>query len=527
MHNSSTEPQRLIDGLFALSERKFEEVHAKSLDMMRTDVKDPVPYCLLGMITYELGNYPKARELYALSVQYGPKVVRYYACFAQVLLKLGELDLAKQIMDKAIKLGVKDAFIANMLGGSYHIMGLHEDAMQLFERAIMLNATPIAYHQSLAVCQQFLGHFDKAKISYGEMLKRDPDNQLALSNLIDLEKQTKENNYLDKLIPLFEQKTNDPDIALTLGHAIAKTEEDMGNYQASLIWLQKAKALKLKTFNDKILDPAPLFKATRQTYHTSMAPEKNIAEQAPIFVCGLPRTGTTLVDRILSSHMDVTSVGESQIFANGVKIATNAAAPNTTEIDILTKAAKTKMYEVGHYYLDQLKIRAQGAKRTVDKMPLLFLHAGLIHRALPNARIVVLRRGAMDSCLSNYRQLFNVSSSFYQYTCTLKSMAEYYIQFDQLMQHWRETLPKDRFMEIQYEDIVADQENQTRNLLDFCDLSWDDACMRFHENKAAIPTASSVQARQPLYSGSIGRWKKYGDGLDELKQALGNLADPD
>ena len=161
----------------------------------------------------------------------------------------------------------------------------------------------------------------------------------------------------------------------------------------------------------------------------------------------------------------------------------------------------------------------------IDKMPLNFFYAGLIHRAFPDARIIALRRGAMDSCLSNFRQLFSTQYSYYNYTFDLEDIAFFYRQFDSLMSHWRETLPSDRFMEIHYEDIVFDQENQTRRLLEFCNLDFEDACLTFHENAAPVSTASSVQVRQPLYSGSIGRWKKYGDRLEGLRTALGPLAD--
>jgi hypothetical protein len=157
-------------------------------------------------------------------------------------------------------------------------------------------------------------------------------------------------------------------------------------------------------------------------------------------------------------------------------------------------------------------------------MPLNFFYAGLIHRALPNARIIALRRGSMDSCLSNYRQLFSTGYSYYNYTFDLEDTAAYFQSFDSLMRHWREILPPSRFMEVSYEDIVYKQEEQTKRLLNFCDLEWDNACMRFHENVAPVSTASSVQVRQPLYSGSIGRWKKYGSALGPLKSALGDLA---
>jgi len=165
------------------------------------------------------------------------------------------------------------------------------------------------------------------------------------------------------------------------------------------------------------------------------------------------------------------------------------------------------------------------AAQFIDKMPLNFFYVGLIHKALPNSRIIALRRGAMDSCLSNFRQLLSVKESFYNYTFDLQDTAFFYRQFDGLMKCWREALSPDGFMEIHYEDIVHDQENQTRRLLKFCNLEFEEACMRFHENAAPVSTASSVQVRKPLYSGSIGRWKKYGDRLDGLRSALGPIAD--
>ena len=161
----------------------------------------------------------------------------------------------------------------------------------------------------------------------------------------------------------------------------------------------------------------------------------------------------------------------------------------------------------------------------LDKMPLNFFYAGLIHRALPNARIIALRRGAMDSCLSNFRQLFSTQHSFYNYTFDLDDVAWFYRQFDDLMRHWKINLPGHRFTEVRYEDIVFDQENQTRRLLEFCGLGWEEACMNFHENEAPVSTASSVQVRQPLYSRSINRWKKYGTKIDDLLAALGNLVE--
>jgi hypothetical protein len=193
--------------------------------------------------------------------------------------------------------------------------------------------------------------------------------------------------------------------------------------------------------------------------------------------------------------------------------------------ETLIKANKLNLSEIGTDYINITKDLARGSARFTDKMPLNFFYASLIHRALPDAHIVALRRGAMDSCLSNYRQLLTVQDSYYRYTYDLEDTAAFYRLFDDLMVHLREHLPADRFLEIHYERIVHDQEKQTRRLLDFCGLDWDEACLRFHENTAPVATASSVQVRRPLYSDAIDRWKRYGNKLENLKKALGNLAD--
>jgi hypothetical protein len=146
--------------------------------------------------------------------------------------------------------------------------------------------------------------------------------------------------------------------------------------------------------------------------------------------------------------------------------------------------------------------------------------AGLIHRALPDARIVCLRRDPMDSCLSNYRQMFAVDAPLHAYAYDLGWTGEYYVLFDRLVAHWRATLPPDRFMEVRYEDVVSDQETQARRLLDFCGLAWDPAVLEFHRNEAGVATASAAQVRQPVHTGSVGRWRRYGAGLQPLEDTL-------
>ncbi len=514
---------KLLSGLQRIAAKEHKQVHALAIEMIKVNVKDPVPYCLLGTIAAEYGNHIKALELLERAALLGPNNPYFSAYHGQGLTILGRQQDAKAAADRASKHSVDDAHLADTIGVIYSRTGFHECAVPFFEKAVSLNDAPANFHYNLAASLQFLGDFDAAEKAYFETLKRDSKAYRAWSSIVGLKKQTHELNHLPELISLFEDLQDHEDGSLHLGHAIAKSLEDLERYEESLDWLKKAKRLKLGSTDEALFSYEPLFDAAKTT---SKKLSKVSNDASPIFIIGLPRTGTTLVDRIISSHTEVTAAGELNIFPGLIKTATRT--PSNMVMDADTFIASNNLDDealekIGQQYLQSAKELSRGAGRFTDKMPLNFFYAGLIQQALPEAKIIALRRGAMDSCLSNYRQLLTVQHSYYHYTYDLNETANFYRQFDSLMAHWRSTLPSSNFIEVAYEDIVHDQENQTRRLLEFCGLDWQEACMRFHENEAPVSTASSVQVRQPLYSGSIGRWKRYGDKLDGLKAALGDF----
>ena len=511
----------LIDGLKHISEGKFETAHTDAIAMIKRNVNDPVPYYLLGEIAFEHSNFQKAEELFDRACELESENSRYHAARAKLLTKLNRQNEAVEAANKASGLLVDDAFVADNIGVTYSRTGFHEKAVPLFEKAVSLNSTPANFFYNLGASLQFSGEFERAETAYLKAIDRQPDLYRAWSSLVSLSKQTDASNRLEQLVVGFEASADDPDAKLHLGHAIAKTLEDLGRYTESLKWLERAKQKKRSSLGYDVSTDMNLFDAAKSTLQEGWKPRTSDGPD-PIFIVGLPRTGTTLVDRILSSHPDVVSAGELNTFAGLVKSGSNSPSNLVLDIETLAAASHLNLTQIGKQYYEATRDLRRGARRMTDKMPLNFFYAGLIHLALPNARIVCLRRDAMDSCLSNYRQLFSTGFSYYNYTLRLEDTARYYSAFDDLVSHWRRVLPLNRFLEVNYEDIVFDQENQTRKLLEFCDLEWNDACLHFHENTAPVSTASSVQVRQPLYSGSIGRWKKYGSTLDSLKAALGS-----
>jgi hypothetical protein len=307
---------------------------------------------------------------------------------------------------------------------------------------------------------------------------------------------------------------------LHLQYALAKEYEDLKNPEAVFRNLDEANRRRKAELGYSIDFDRSIFERLMERF-----PEKDYfhgagdSSAAPLFVFGMPRTGTTLVDRILSSHPDVESAGELQVMQIAIK--RMARTPSRVALDPLTidVAAMFSPAEVGRQYLLGSQPHRKTNRRFIDKLPLNFLYAGYIARALPEARLVCLRRHPLDTIWSNFRHLFATHFSYYNYSYDLLDTAAYYVLFDRLMKFWSDLFPG-RILQVQYESLVDDQEAQTRQLLAHCGLPWDERCLRFHENEAAVATPSATQVRQPLYRSALGRWRVYERYLESARQYL-------
>lgn len=516
------QPGDQVSGLIAraeaaLARRDYRQTHELCMQALTLAPQTPEAFFLLGVLTSEHDNHAKAVEVFDRAIRLAPNTAHYHAWRGRSLIALNQRSAAIEAAERAVACQPERAQTLDTIGVIFSRAGLHARATQFYRRACDKAPERADYWYNLGTAQQFQGHFEAAETALRETTRLDPDHVKAWSGLLQIVRQSPERNDIAALEALFARLV-EADDRLFIGHALAKAHEDLGQPDAAMAWLGRAKAKKKDQIGYRFAQDAPLFEAARANAAHQGGPGHK--DDAPIFIVGLPRTGTTLVDRILSSHAEVVSAGELTDFSLALKRVTKTPSPYVLDAETLRGGQSIDLASVGRDYIVSARRIVPDARHFIDKMPLNFLCAPLIHRALPNARIICLRRHPADSVLSNYRQHFATEFSYYNYALDLAETAEYYAAFDALIKDFRETLPPDRFTEVAYETIVSDLETEARRLVAFSGLNWDPACLDFHENAAPVATASSAQVRQPLYSSSVGRWRRYRRELGPALEVL-------
>lgn len=505
-------PTDLTKAKSLILDRRYQEAHALCIAAVQETREVDEALLLLGVIAADHDNHAKAIDLYDRALGIRPDKASALAQKGRSLIALSRRGEAVAAADAAASGVVEgDSWTLDTIGVIYSRAGLHGKAIPFYERAVAAAPGQAERHYNLAVALQFAGQMKEAEAAYRACLRLDPDDVRALTGLVQVSKQTEEDNLLAPLQEAYQrlERHEGPDKAdreLHLAHAIAKTLEDMKRPDEAMSALAKGKAAKRAALDYDIAQDEALFEAAIRT--AAYADGAGGSEAQPIFIVGMPRTGTTLLDRVLSSHSEVTSAGELTDFALCLKRAAKTPSRFMLDVETLEAAGRVDLAAVGEAYVRQVRETLQIEGRFVDKMPLNAFYAPLILKALPEARVICLRRSPLDAILSNYRQLFATTFAYYNYALSLEDTAKYYAGFAAMIGAFREALPAERFTEVWYEDLVLALERETRRLLQFCGLDFQPQCLTFHENAAPVATASSVQVRQPIYTGSIGRWRK-------------------
>lgn len=474
---------------------------------------------LLGMAEANQGRLPAALASVqnAVRLRASPE---YLAQLARLLVVARREAEALKVAGEALALNPTDALTLDTIGGVYSRIGAHKEALPCFARAVEKNPQHPQMRFNYAASLNFTGQFAAAEEQYEAAIALNPRFVKAHSSLSSVRTQTPERNHVARLEALLAGTTDSVD-SLHLHYALAKEHEDLKHRDAVFHHLDTANRRRKAELGYDIAFDRAIFEALKCHFadagYFSGPGARLDPSQAPIFVLGMPRTGTTLVDRILSSHPAVESAGELQVMQVGLKRLAQTPGRFALEPETVAAAGSLRPAELGQLYMDNAAPFRKSPRRFVDKLPLNFLYVGYIARALPDARIVCLRRHPLDTVWSNYRHLFATNFSYYSYSYDLLDTAAYYAMFDELMRFWQRQFPG-RVLEVQYETLVENQEAQTRRLLDHCNLPWDERCLSFHANDAAVATPSATQVRQPMYRSALGRWRNYEKYLAPARQ---------
>ena len=512
----------------ALSRGDYRQAHAVLMQVLQTNPAESSAFFLLAILAADHDNHAKAIELFDRAIQHGHAVGPCLARAARSALALNRREEAVERARKAAAEPSLEAVTLDTIGVVYSRAGLHEDAIALYRAATQAAPDVSTYWYNLGAALQFDGDFDGARQAFDTCLALNSADSRARVARVSITGQNRDENDVAALEQAWAQRrANDADAALQIAHTLAKCHEDLGDPNLAMAWLARGKAEKLQHVADREADDAALFAAARELAAT-MPVQASPSGTGPIFITGMPRTGTTLVDRIVSSHADMASAGELSDFSVLLKRALGTKGAFVLDAATLKASGTSNLEGVGEAYMRSVRTALGLSGRFTDKMPLNIFFAPAILAAIPSARVICLRRHPADTALSNYRQLFATAFSYYAYAYDLERTARYVVAFNGLIQGFQAALPQDRFTIVDYESILDDQEAATRSILDFCALEFDPACLRFHENTAPVATASAAQVRQPLYTGSRGRWKRYRPALDpalDILRAAG-LLDP-
>jgi tetratricopeptide (TPR) repeat protein len=437
---------------------------------------------------------------------------------AQCLLALGQLAQACTAAGAAQQVAPSDPAFWDALGGVFTRSGDQPSALAAYERGLALAPNSARLHFNRAAVRRFMGDLAGAEADYDRVIVIDPSDFEAYRNRADLRAQTALRNHVSELERVLVERRPPWQGEVLLRYALAKEHEDLGEHEKSLQHLARGARLRREHLRYDVKGDVATVGWIIEAFPGSSPPFPGAPEEAPIFIVGLPRSGSTLLDRILGSHSRVHSAGELDCFAQALVAAVRRTTGRSrlSRHEMVASSSRVDFAALGRDYLDRARAAGASGPCFTDKMPLNYLYCGLIHRALPNAKIVHMHRSPMAACYAIHKTLFEAG---YPFAYDLGELGQYYVAYRRLMDHWKSMLPG-VIHDVSYEALIDDQLGETRRLLAFCGLKWEEGCVEFHRNPAATTTASAAQVRQPLYRSSVSQWRHHETYLAALRGQL-------
>ncbi len=483
---------------------------------------DAIAWLQLGVSLKERGLPEKAADAFKRAIELRPNLLDSYIELGNLFYQQQELAKAESRYQQALALKPDFAKAHNNLALVFHEREEFQQAISHLRQAIAIDPDYAEAANHLGTILIHTGEKEEGISYLRRAIALKPDYAVAHRHLANACRHSERDADVTAMEELYtaDQATKEQKMHLAFG--LGKVYEELGEYQKAFEYLDTGNRLKRGTFNYSIANEQQVFDAIKQAFSSPTTDQNSGGnpDDTPIFVLGMPRSGTSLTEQILASHPQVIGAGELRDLWEVACDICNTRVPSELP-GCIANADQEKIRRLGTAYIGRVRRFSDSARHIVDKMPHNFLFIGIIRRALPNAKIIHCERDPVDNCLSIFKNFF-VAEHGYAYD--LKELGEYYLLYQDLMRFWHQRYP-DAIHRLSYESMVSDQENTTRALLEYCNLEWDDACLQFHKTTRGVKTASASQVRRPIYKESVQLWEKYERELEPLLQTLGRAKD--
>ena len=497
--------QHFISGQLTLTESLCR-------DILAVDPKNSVAFHLLGIVAYQVTKFDVAEQFILKALAIDPHFTNAHASLGDTLKAQGRMEDAIFSYRKALDIEPRLLAVHFKLGITLLASGKDEDAASHIQQVIDIAPHNAQIYRDLGEELGNLGKMKDAEIYLRQAIAIKPDYAEAHARLAQTIKHTEYNDDIKKIENLYAKPETPTGSKILLAFSLGKSFEDFHQYDKAFYYYSLGNKLKRASFTYSIENDITFMNKIKETFTESLfkKPEMPIfTDITPIFILGMPRSGSTLAEQILSRHPNVHGAGELNYLVHTM----NKYFKGYEDI---IRADDKRLSEAGNEYLKMLKQYTSESQFITDKMPQNFLFIGMIKLILPQAKIIHCYRDPMDTCFSIYKNNFLGS---HQYSNDLKELGQYYNVYHDLMEHWHRVLPG-FILDLRYEDMVNEQEVKTRDLLEYCGLEWNDACLDFSKSDRKVTTSSFDQVRKPIYRSSIQSWKNYESQLGSLQEAL-------
>ena len=516
----SPQQAKLEQATRLFAQGQFREAEKQAQSLLQENSRDVNAALLLARIAINARCYDDAEQLLVRITEIAPGFVAAWHDLGSVLKELNRFEEAVKALQEAVRLDPANAVTHYFYGAALAMAAQPEAAIEAYQKAVDLDPDLSGAYLGLGHVLKTVGDQDGGVAAYRRAIELRPDFgeiYYSLSNL-------KTFRFSDGEIAGMEERVGNNalpiDCQVHFAFSLGKAYEDKADYAAAFRYYELANRRHRETIAYDPVQTEVAHEKIRKAFSLEFFEHQALMgtgcrDPDPIFILGLPRSGSTLLEQILASHSLVDGTSELPDISMIAQSVTNKAQGRTFPMSMPELTAE-ELTALGKQYLSQTQRHRGSAPFFTDKMPNNFAYVGFIKAILPNAKIIDARRHPMDSCVGCFKQHFAKGQTF---TYDLFELGEFYLEYERIMTHWDAVLPG-QVLHVEYENVVSDLEAQVRRLLKFCGLEFEKSCVNFHETKRAVRTASSEQVRQPIYQGSLATWKRFGSDLDVLREVL-------